>query len=77
MCIPGCQCPNGTIWNGTFCVPPNECTCRDENGVIRTVTETFFSTLVQNCYPLFDLPLDASFKAVREDLILYGKETGK
>ena len=26
-CDPGCSCPNGTAFNGTFCVHPSTCTC--------------------------------------------------
>ena len=26
-CFPGCQCPDGTVFNGTRCVRPAECIC--------------------------------------------------
>ena len=37
LCIPGCQCPNGTVWNGTTCVVREQCPCKDESGHIRQV----------------------------------------
>ena len=37
LCLPGCQCPNGTVWNGTTCVVREQCPCKDEDGNLRPV----------------------------------------
>ena len=37
-CIPGCQCPNGTVWDGKTCLSTEQCPCKDQNGVIQPVT---------------------------------------
>jgi hypothetical protein len=26
-CVPGCQCPDGSVFNGTYCTRPNDCIC--------------------------------------------------
>lgn len=36
-CIPGCQCPNGTVSDGVTCRPPSQCLCQDTHGNIRQV----------------------------------------
>ena len=38
LCVPGCQCPNGTVWNGNSCVGPQQCPCKDEIGNVHQVT---------------------------------------
>ena len=38
ICLPGCQCPNGTVWNGTTCTERDLCPCRDDNGTVHEVT---------------------------------------
>lgn len=40
-CVPGCVCPNGTVWNGTTCTTRDQCLCKDENGNIHEVGSSF------------------------------------
>lgn len=54
ICLPGCQCPNGTLWNGETCVIKEDCNCKDENGKIHEVNifsnSLFPSILRVGCY---------------------------
>ena len=42
FCLPGCTCPNGTVWDGKTCVVPDQCHCKDEQGNIRPVIFIYY-----------------------------------
>ena len=48
-CVPMCQCPEGFKYNGSYCILPGDCLCRDATGRFRRLGDSWYKNC-STCY---------------------------